>query len=1662
MKSISSGVTRTSVGASLLLAAATSWSNPVTTPVEGTLGRSAQSCLQLLSIAVGESENCMYNGGPSQSTPQPFGQVTGPFTQIRYYDSLQTPQAFNASYVTGPNDGKIEQVITGSITIDDNGTPGVPDDDLISFELEFRSPGEGDVIRNVDGSGVVDRYTSMSQVLAPWPVDSATPNDHGGFDYVIGSQGFPARRQFVLEPCVGQAFGDLDCGFSFTIGSDPLAWTAAPAAGLGSLEGNIGARTTGSLENPACVDAGANQCRTSKTSLSPRAVGPNETPGGGVTAEDAGFDQLLLQVSTDAAGNVIELAGYDVQEYQTFGLNLPCGNDPGATIACNSWTAGYFSALGVIVEPGVANDDGPVAAPEAEPVEIDVLGNDTGFAEEVSVTIVTAPTKGNAVVTGSPGLAADIRIIYTADIGATGEDSLVYEVADGINTDTATVTLVTGFGARDDSAATTRNTAVNIPVGANDIGFGGTVFVDIDELSFDAGGSAVVSAGNGGPAGLVVVTYTPASPEGSPSYVETFSYTISDGDLLEATATVTVTVENLVPVAAGGTITLSTIGLSPTGRSGTFTAPGPGGTLGNTPGAVITITGQGASGTATAAGNTITYTITDAGFFSGTDAFTYTITDADGETASAEVNISIPDATPALDIWNLSVSEGEASQPTVLLPQFLSLGNGAETNHQASITSQAANGTCSLTSADATSALVYTPAAGFSGTDSCEVTVTDGDGDASSDIVNITVREVNAVDGRVGGATSMSLWSLLMLMVVSIRRLFPGTLSLRRAPLAAALIVLLGVSPVLQAQMEEIVVTARKIEERLQDVPLSITAFDSATIAAAGITNLNDVAALTPGLSFFNAQGEFLPVPVIRGVAPTDIFGQNNAAVFIDGVYVSGRKGINFSQLDVERIEIVKGPVSSLYGRNAFSGAINYVTKMPADEFEAKVSGELGNRGKTKGNVTVSGPLFGDTLTGRMSVLYDEWDGSYDNATPGGPDIGGYRFRSIQSRLRWQPTESLDLNLSYYSSNDDVDESALVGWPANCEDDLESIGVRLSNFCGRIPGIRSAPGLNGGRAIPKVREATGESRSLDRLQLTAEWDIPEFGTFSSLSGYSYTEQEYWGDFNHNLGYNTPFLYCPDATATEPGTPNACIGPADQRFFSGIAQRQNGDSVEEWSEELRFTSPQDRPVRFSVGTYYYKVERKSYDGNVVGTASLPPPADGAAAIGLPPFSNDPDDPPNFLIGTAIFSTTFTPDGGLDPLNRVRGIGDTEAWAVFGSLDFDLTDRLTARTELRYSHERVGSTTLVYQRCLDRSEAGIAECGDDVYDLRVVAAQPIIPFGDTCDAFASASARSTCSAQTAERFASVTGRLSFDYKFNDDWMVYTSVAYGEKPGGTQLLGATLVPSDGDPFPTLLPNDFDLEEITAYEVGIKGTFPDWRLTIDAAVFYNDWKNIVLRQLTESDPETGLPLEQPVGINVNAGDARVLGLELSAGISLTDNLRINSTLGWQDAELRDARQDTFERWPTFAPDGDVSGNKLLRQPEWMASLSVSYTRPLPWNDWEWFARGDGNYESGVYIGNDNQSWLPSHGYVNLRLGARSSRYTVDFWVRNLFDNDSAIAAFRDIYWTNTDNVFPPYVDQGPRPGFNQFPPLRYTVTYPRLRTYGVNFEVRFGGAAN
>lgn len=838
-----------------------------------------------------------------------------------------------------------------------------------------------------------------------------------------------------------------------------------------------------------------------------------------------------------------------------------------------------------------------------------------------------------------------------------------------------------------------------------------------------------------------------------------------------------------------------------------------------------------------------------------------------------------------------------------------------------------------------------------------------------------------------------------------------------------ALAAVLAVEPA-KAQLEDIVVTARRVEESLNDIPLSITAFDSEEIESAFIRNLDDVANLTPGLSFFNAQGEFLAVPVIRGVVPTDIFGENNTAIFVDGVFVAGREGLNFSQLDVERIEVVKGPQSALYGRNAFAGAINYITKRPSDDFASKAEVIAGNDGRLSGQVFVSGPLIGDTLTGRAAVLYDDFDGSYEN-TLGSEDIGGYEFKSAQFGLNWTPADNFEIYGSLYLSDDSIDDAAQSAIAANCEERGDG---RLQNVCGELPGINGA-------GIAQVPGAIGEQRELIRGNLNIDWDL-DIGTVSLLTGYSDTKQEALIDGNRGEGDALPYLYC-----TFPfGIPGFCAlpgAPGEVAFLeTGLLQPNLEDRTTELSQEIRFTSPQDRRLRYTAGGYFYAVETEMGDGGVVATNQDLP----ANFIGFAPFV-EVFPPVGFLPlgGPIIFNQWFSPGGDLDPLGRPVQEDNEDAWALFTGIDYDLTDTLTARFELRYT-----DVDREYERLLLDDNSLCTE------------------------SFSQENCRGLTNSELW------TGRIGLDLQVNEYWMVYGYIANAAKAGGISFFDVNIATQDQptcdatggifDPddlvCQVLRPVPFFEEEITTYEVGLKGQTADGRVGLNLSLYVNDWKDIILRQTVEFDPITGLPLDQPEAVNVNAADTTYFGFEIDTNIRFTDNFTSRFSLAYADPEIDNAQQDTYETFPSFAPDGDVSGNRLLRSPKWQATATLNYSRTIA-GDWEFYSRGDWSWQDEIFIGNDNQSWLPDRSIVNGAIGIRSGRYTLELWGRNLLDEDAPSAAYRDVFFTNTDDInqeFPPGSTQGAGT-FTDFFPIRYTVSHPRLRTFGLTARVRFGG---
>lgn len=727
----------------------------------------------------------------------------------------------------------------------------------------------------------------------------------------------------------------------------------------------------------------------------------------------------------------------------------------------------------------------------------------------------------------------------------------------------------------------------------------------------------------------------------------------------------------------------------------------------------------------------------------------------------------------------------------------------------------------------------------------------------------------------------------------------------------------------------EIVVTTRKQAESLIDVPLAITAFDSRGIENAGIRDLNDVARLTPGLNFTSVIGEFMPTPIIRGVAQTDLFGSDpNVAIFIDGVFTGAREALNFAQADIERIEVVKGPQSALYGRNAFAGAINIISRRPGNDLSARAEATYGTHGRFGVMGSVSIPLAKDIWALKITASHSEYGGSHTNLS-GGPRIGGYNYDTFQATTRLTPAPDIEIVGGIYYSKDDISPPAASALAPNCE---MSAGINLG-YCGTLPTLAKPE-------LYSTPEAYGQKRDTFRSFLDAKLNIGDWQV-SSLTGYN----------SVNLAALT------DATRGVPATLRYRSKTGQIKTFDFLLLREEGKpQFRELSQEIRLTSPQEAPIRGGIGGYYF--HGKQIRPNFDGVSTVPLPADFLMTFPIPGAWN------SFFDGV-IFDKTVT--------------RDVENFATFGFLEGDITDTLTARAELRYSHERQHTT------------------------------QP--------------ASSSSVAIDKVLNFNTWSPRFSVQYKPNHDLMVYASAARGVKSGGFDLNAAT--------------EQYNPEYNWTYEIGVKGTGLDNFISFDVSAYYIDWTAIQIPILDTSKAP-------PVAITRNLGDATSKGFEAQVNFYPTRELTAGVGVSYTDARYTNAKNAGYAKFPSFAPDGDVSGNRLQAAPLWQLTGTLDYRVPVS-GSYNGFVRLDGSFRDKNYMDATNLTIIPSRITVNLRAGVDSDHLRVELFAENLFDNRRPTFAFRDVFFGNYMNnmsvIYPP----------------RVSVSHPRGRELGIRTSVRF-----
>jgi len=722
--------------------------------------------------------------------------------------------------------------------------------------------------------------------------------------------------------------------------------------------------------------------------------------------------------------------------------------------------------------------------------------------------------------------------------------------------------------------------------------------------------------------------------------------------------------------------------------------------------------------------------------------------------------------------------------------------------------------------------------------------------------------------------------------------------------LAAPVVILPSVPAFAQSgQLEEVIVTSTYREESLQDIPIAVTALSGDLMAREDIVDLTGISLNTPNFSFT----EFAPgqtIPVMRGIGSADDGAglDNSIAIFLDGVYIGRGAGNNFEMFDLERVEVVRGPQGTLFGRNAIGGAVVIKTKKPTDEFEGKVALTAGNYGIFRAQGYVSGPL-GDNLSGKLVASTRQHDGFVDNAVLG-TELQDEDNMSFRGQLLWTGENSEWLLSADYSEDDraDMGRTPIV----------DNAPLQLIMEMNGVPG--------GARGTPRTNASPYDGyseRELGGISLTGTFEF-DSGSLTSITA-ARTVDTSWQ--MTSIGAGVGGLGLP---------------------FDEVVDDIN-ESVDTFSQEFRWTSNIDGPLSYTAGVYYFMEDTDRVEVFRTTVAGQ---------------YNDPNLP---------FRVTDVGSQDILGNDYARTANETTSIAVFASLDYEMTDRLTLTAGLRYTRDEKDYTATSVN-CgmvagMDPSLDGTQfenwpGCGGvGASGLRIIA--------------------ETFEVTPEDSWSDVSPKLSAQYALNDTTMVYASWSKGFKSGGfAGSQGVEAVAAD----------PVDQETAYNYEVGIKSDVTD-SLRINATAFYMDYEDL---QVVRFGPVPGS--EFGTFVTTNLGSADIQGFELESTWFITDALRLDGFVAYLDSEGNDL----------IINGGDYSGQQLLGAPELSYNIRASYDQSFAF----------GGISASVTLSHEDESRrdyvddrikVDERDLVDARLAwtSTSGAIEVALWGKNLTEED-------------------------------------------------------------
>jgi len=789
-------------------------------------------------------------------------------------------------------------------------------------------------------------------------------------------------------------------------------------------------------------------------------------------------------------------------------------------------------------------------------------------------------------------------------------------------------------------------------------------------------------------------------------------------------------------------------------------------------------------------------------------------------------------------------------------------------------------------------------------------------------------------------------------------------------------------------RFDEIIVTARKRPEHVQETPLSITVFTDKSIIAAGIRDMADIAKFTSGFSLDEEFGRTNGVrPVVRGQAT--ILGASGVSTFVDGILLNGSL-LDYDLSDVARIEVVKGPQSALYGRNTYSGAINIITKSPSEDASGDIKLDAGSFGRFELGGTVRGPIS-DVVSASLHGRFYTRGGPFTN-TFDGSKIGQQQSLAASLGLFYEPSDRFSARARLRLSKLSDDQMRLFSTdPSDNNLFPDEGGTYLGNgryFGGEI--------TNRPIAYDDVRlldEKGYEDVESLQASLTMNYKLNDRLDVEFINGFNAENTDAKFDFDHTAESLVPFATYidlgPAIPIGPPGNPSHffdayVIGnPAD--FASVLVGKSN-----DYSSEIRLRYA-GGTVQGLLGGYYYQGFSRSQSVRQAPSGLPEMLAEGFAAqvarMNAECAARGADPLPCF--SSPFFTSLINFGSELDQLqfsaNRSIIKDKRRNFAVFGSFDFTVLDGLTLTAEARYKSEQITNNTVDRTAIYDNLGA-LVSLGEDPQTIRTAT------------------------------FNSFNPRFSAKYALTDTTNVYGIVARGDKPGGFNNANAV----------SLGFGDYGEESVWAIEGGIKNTFMDGQLLFNLAGFHNTISDYQLTQsLTLANNITTTVISNVGKVRVTGFEAEMIyrvptipgfvitanyaladseilrGTDLNEGrnLDVADDGLLNCSLGLENPSLPCSSENTLF--------GSIVGRQLPRSPKNSFNAGMSYSRPL--NDkLEVHFNANVSHESRKFVQVHNLAWVGANTLVNSSIGFSSDNLSLTVWGRNLTNEDAVVSAQR------------------------------------------------------